>query len=170
MIRSGLYTRLVLLGNGDEVRRCRDAHTEGQTIEESLRVSPECWSRRFNSNQVPLIPASRRHDYANDLPPPSSWLPPFFFHLPSPAPNQNKTVQRSGLRAVPPLRCSNAKYSCPINTRSSHFRACIFPSSKHCIWPFISCPLPPHSGHEFRVPFSRDFRPRSSRRDKGVRL
>ncbi len=43
MIHSDLYTRLVLLGNGDDVRRCRDAHTEGQTIEESLRVSPDCW-------------------------------------------------------------------------------------------------------------------------------
>jgi hypothetical protein len=60
MIRSDLYMRLMLLGNGDDGRRCRDAHIEGQTIEERLGVSPESWPHsRFKTNQVPLIPASR---------------------------------------------------------------------------------------------------------------
>jgi hypothetical protein len=117
----------MLLGNGDEVRRCRDAHTEGQTIEESLRASPYSWRRRFNSNQVPLIPASRRHDYANDLPPPS-WLPPFF---PSTLTCAQQQQNSTALKAVPPLRCANCR---PIYTRSSHFSACFFPL--HCICPF----------------------------------
>jgi hypothetical protein len=139
MIHSDLYTRLMLLGNGDEVRRCRDAHTEGQTIEESLRVSPCCWSRRFNSNQVPLIPASRRHDYANDLPPPPSWLPPFFFASTfTCAPNNNKTVQRSS-RPSPAL--------CKIVVQYLPISALAFPPSSYLS--FYSCALPPFAWYEF---------------------
>jgi hypothetical protein len=60
MIRSDLYMRLMLLGNGDDGRRCRDAHTEGQTIEEKDWESRQKAGRaRFKTNQVPLIPASR---------------------------------------------------------------------------------------------------------------
>lgn len=50
--------------------------------------------------------------------------PPFFFHPPSPAPNKDKTVQRSGLSLPCVVQMQN---TCPINTRSSRFRACIFP-------------------------------------------
>jgi hypothetical protein len=130
----------MLLGNGDEVRRCRDAHTEGQTIEESLRASPYSWRRRFNSNQVPLIPASRRHDYANDLPPPS-WLPPFFPSTLSCAQQQQNST---ALKAVPPLRCANCR---PIYTRSSHFSACFFPPTLYLS--FYSCAFPPYTWVEF---------------------
>jgi hypothetical protein len=56
MIRSDLYTRLMLLGNGDDGRRCRDAHIEGQTIEESLRVSPECWLHKIQLESGSIDP------------------------------------------------------------------------------------------------------------------
>jgi hypothetical protein len=46
----------MLLGNGDDARRCRDAHTEGQTIEESLRVSPECWRPKIQLESGSIDP------------------------------------------------------------------------------------------------------------------
>jgi hypothetical protein len=51
---------------------------------------------RFKSNQVPLIPASRGHNYANDLPPPASWFPPvfFFFAIPHNAQPNKYSAQR----------------------------------------------------------------------------
>jgi hypothetical protein len=90
MIHSGLYTRLVLLGNGDDARRCRDVHTEGQTIEESESFARMLAAQDSTRNQVPLIPASRRHNYAND---PPSGSPPFFASTLQVRPTT--TVQRS---------------------------------------------------------------------------
>ena len=72
--------------------------------------------------------------------------PPFFFHPPSPAPNKDKTVQRSGLSLPCVVQMQN---TCPINTRSSRFRACIFPLYQTLYLAFYSCPPPPHTWHEF---------------------
>lgn len=94
-IRSDLYRRRTLLGNGDDGRRCRDAHKEGQTIEEKQKVSPGSWPHKIQveSGSIELIPASRGHNYANDLPPPASWFPPvFFFCNPPQRPTNN--IQR----------------------------------------------------------------------------
>jgi hypothetical protein len=96
-------------------------------------------------NQVPLIPASRRHNYAND-PPPGS---PLFLHLPFRC-AQEQTVQRSCC----PLPCVVQK-SWP--TRSSHLSAAYFPSCSHFICPLFLCSLATRPGL-VRVPFSRDFR------------
>ena len=41
---SDLYTPLVLLGNGDDVRRCRDAHTDHRGKSESLAIQLESGS------------------------------------------------------------------------------------------------------------------------------
>jgi hypothetical protein len=112
-----------------------------------------------NSNQVPLILASRRHDYANDLPSPPSRLPPFFFHLPSPAPSQQKQYSAQG-------RPSRAKLLFNLTL--------VHPISALCIFThfYLSLFLSSSAIHlgRVRVPFPRDFRPRSSRRDKGVRV
>ena len=130
----------------------------------SLRVSPECWSRRFNSNQVPLIPASRRHNYANDLPPPSSWLPPFFASTFTCAQEQNSTA----LEAVPPLRCE--KLVSNIHQIVPFQRLPFFSPLPNIVFVlYFLCSSAIHLGR-IRVPFPRDFRPRSSRRDKGVRV
>ena len=102
----------MLLVNGDDARRCRDAHIEGKTIEETQSSTPESWlAQDSTSNQVPLIPASRGrgHNYATTYPRPFPGplplplSPPalfFFFHLACKSgvrPTTNKTtVQRSG--------------------------------------------------------------------------
>ena len=85
------------LGNGDDGRRCRDAHIEGQTIEERLGVSPESWPHKIQDESGSIDPGFPRHNYANDLPPPPSWFPPFFFFNKSPLScAQQQAVQRSG--------------------------------------------------------------------------
>ena len=87
-----------------------------------------------------MIPASRRYDYANDLPPPSSWLPPFFFHLPSPAPNKNKTVQRS--RPSLPCVAQIVVQYLPISALA------FFPLFQLYLY-FYSCARPPYTWDEF---------------------
>jgi hypothetical protein len=128
MIHSDLYTRLVLLGNGDEVRRCRDAHTEGQTIEESLRVSPSCWSQiQLESGSIdPGFPKARLRERLTAAP---FLAPPLFF--PSTLTCAQQEQNSTALEAVPPLRC--AKLSSDIFP----FQRLHFPPSSNCICTFI---------------------------------
>ena len=91
------------------------------------RKSPQGAGRtRFKSNQVPLIPASRGHNYANDLPPPASWFPPvifFFFAIP-----HNAQPNSTALGLFPPYPLQGAY---------------IIPSCDHFIYPLFLCGLWP---------------------------
>ena len=105
---------------------------------------------RFNSNQVPLIPPSRGHNYANDLPSASFLVfpspPPFFFHRPFRC-AQKQTVQRSGCSRPALCRTMSNEHLDPIGAPT------FFPSNL----PFILCPQAICPGPD-RVPFPRDFR------------
>ena len=119
---------------------------------------------RFDSNQVPLIPASRGHNYATtyprplpgSLPYPSLSLPPFFSPPPSSqvrAQQQTTTVQRSG--------CSRPTFvhDPDLLNKSAH----IYPVSPS----LYSCALWPCARHRLST-FRTRFPHRGSRRDKGV--
>ena len=147
MIRSDLYRRRTLLGNGDDGRRCRDAHKEGQTIEEKQKVSPGSWPHKIQVESGSIDPGFPRHNYANDLPPPASWFPPVFFFFAIPHNAQQTTVQRPAS-------------SHPTSPCSSYFplEALTFiPSCDHFIYPLFLWTLAICLGPD-RVPFSRVFR------------
>jgi len=156
MICSDLYTRRRLLGNGDDGRRCRDAHKERRPDHRGkLQGSTQkAGYTRFKSNQVPLIPASRGHNYATTYPRlfPGPPPPPFFFNLL--AVRCAQTNNSTALRLFPPLRCAQ---HCPIPPdlpigRSHLSRLAML---------FICSVIPVPSSHApgtDRVPFARDFR------------
>ena len=105
------------------------------------RKSPQGAGRtRFKSNQVPLIPASRGHNYANDLPPPASWFPPVIFFFCNPP---QRPTQQYSARLVPTLPSS----------RRLHYPVLRpFYLSLILVWA-----LAIYLGSD-RVPFSRAFR------------
>lgn len=92
-----------------------------------------------------MIPASRRHNYAND-PPPGS--PLFFASTLQLRPRTSSTALMLSL----PLRCTNR---CP--TRSSHFPRYLFSLLQALYLSSILCSSAIRPG-PVRVPFSRVFR------------
>jgi len=162
MICSDLYMRRMLLGNGDDGRRCRDAHIEGKTIEESQVFHPESWLHKIQPYQVPLIPSSRGHNYAMTY----LRLIPGTPSQVRPTPN-NK--QQYSAQAIPDLRWH--KQHCPISPRSFPLqdRAPTFIPSRDAFLfvPLFLCP-PRHALGTASSAFRTRFPPRSSRRDKGV--
>lgn len=65
MIRSDLYRRRTLLGNGDDGWQCRDAHREGQTIDHRRKsVSPQGAGRKIQIESGSIDHGSRRLNHA----------------------------------------------------------------------------------------------------------
>jgi len=159
MIRTDLYTRRKLLGNGDDGRRCRDAHIEGKTIEESQVFHPESWLHKIQPYQVPLIPSSRGHNYAMT----------YLRLIPGTASQVRPTTNNStALRPFPP--CVGTINIVQFPPDLSHYRT-ERPHLSRLATPFYlslySCvPLAMRSGPR-RVPFARDFRLEARRGTKG---
>jgi hypothetical protein len=101
---------------------------------------PESWPHKIQDESGSIDPGFPRHNYANDLPPPASWFPPFFT-----IPSQVRLITNStALGLFPP--CTAYYLRSNSTPRSSHSSACkvvFIPSCRQFVCSLFLCALGP---------------------------